>query len=72
MFKGSGSGQVYGPTYGTGDVVGCCVNMVDGTCFYTKNGVHLGKEQWPVRLCVSISSVMGGAIKLRLLCLLLP
>ncbi len=41
-FCSSGTGQNYGPTFTTGDVIGCGVNMVDGTCFYTKNGHHLG------------------------------
>ena len=42
-FCSSGSGQPYGPTFTTGDVIGCCVNMIDHSCFYTKNGVNLGK-----------------------------
>ena len=41
-FCSSGTGQPYGPTFTTGDVIGCCVNLIDNTCFYTKNGVHLG------------------------------
>jgi len=41
-FCSSGTGQPYGPTFTTGDVIGCCVNHIDMTCFYTKNGVHLG------------------------------
>ncbi|KAM4643412.1 ran-binding protein 10-like isoform 3-T3 [Amazona ochrocephala] len=35
-------GQPYGPTFTTGDVIGCCVNLVNNTCFYTKNGHSLG------------------------------
>ncbi|RUS75825.1 hypothetical protein EGW08_016417 [Elysia chlorotica] len=41
-FCSTGSGQPYGPTFTTGDTVGCCVNLIDNTCFYTKNGVGLG------------------------------
>ncbi|CAH1779809.1 unnamed protein product [Owenia fusiformis] len=41
-FCSSGTGQPYGPTFTTGDVIGCCLNLIDKTCFYTKNGVHLG------------------------------
>jgi len=41
-FCSSGPAQPYGPTFTTGDVIGCCLNLVDSTCFYTKNGVNLG------------------------------
>ena len=41
-FCSSGTGQPYGPTFTTGDVIGCCVNLIEHTCFYTKNGVNLG------------------------------
>ncbi|XP_065370292.1 ran-binding proteins 9/10 homolog isoform X2 [Calliphora vicina] len=41
-FSSSGHGQSYGPTFTTGDVIGCCVNFVNNTCFYTKNGIDLG------------------------------
>ncbi|XP_071957452.1 ran-binding protein 9-like [Antedon mediterranea] len=35
-------GRPYGPTFTTGDVIGCGINLIDNTCFYTKNGLHLG------------------------------
>ncbi|RKP24455.1 concanavalin A-like lectin/glucanase domain-containing protein, partial [Syncephalis pseudoplumigaleata] len=38
----SGTGQKYGPTFTTGDVIGCCVNFANKTAFFTKNGMNLG------------------------------
>lgn len=43
-FCSSGTGQPYGPTFTTGDVIGCCVNLINNTCFYTKNGHSLGNR----------------------------
>lgn len=34
--------KIYGKQYGRGDVIGCGVNFVDGTIFFTKNGINLG------------------------------
>lgn len=34
--------QKYGPKYDTGDVIGCCVNTMSRSCFFTYNGIHLG------------------------------
>lgn len=42
-FCSSGSGVAYGPTFTTGDTVGCCVNFVENSCFYTRNGYNIGK-----------------------------
>ncbi|XP_039953803.1 ran-binding proteins 9/10 homolog isoform X2 [Bactrocera neohumeralis] len=49
----SNTGQSYGPTFTTGDVIGCCVNFVDNSCFYTKNGIDLGVafRDLPVHKC---------------------
>lgn len=41
-FNSSGTGQPYGPTFTTGDVIGCGYNLIENVCFYTKNGQNLG------------------------------
>lgn len=53
-FCSSGNGQPYGPTFTTGDIIGCGVNLVDSTCFYTKNGHHLGTafKDLPVKIII--------------------
>ncbi|KAG5953836.1 hypothetical protein E4U53_001909 [Claviceps sorghi] len=41
-FTGHNGGQIYGPEFNTGDVIGCGVNFLDYTVFFTRNGVNLG------------------------------
>jgi hypothetical protein len=41
-FCSSGTGQAYGPTFTTNDIIGCGLNLIDRSCFYTKNGHNLG------------------------------
>jgi len=66
-FCSSGSGQPYGPTFTTGDVTGCCVNLVDMTCFYTKNGVNLGWLFFANSLLsVEVELFMGSLLGLML------
>jgi hypothetical protein len=40
-FRDSGTGTPYGPTFTTGDVIGCCWNLMKGVVFFTKNGLAL-------------------------------
>ncbi|RIB14339.1 concanavalin A-like lectin/glucanase domain-containing protein [Gigaspora rosea] len=35
-------GSPYGPSFSTGDTIGCCLNFKNNTVFYTKNGVNIG------------------------------
>lgn len=41
-FNGDGKGHQYGPTFSTNDIIGCGYNLVEGKCFFTKNGLNLG------------------------------
>ncbi|KAJ3300480.1 hypothetical protein HK104_000065 [Borealophlyctis nickersoniae] len=41
-FASSGTGKQYGPTYTTGDVIGCIINFLTMTASFTKNGQYLG------------------------------
>jgi hypothetical protein len=43
IFNGDGRGSPYGPTFTSGDIIGCGYNLVEGKCFFTKNGLNLGK-----------------------------
>ena len=55
-FCSSGTGKPYGPTFTTGDVIGCGINLIDNTCFYTKNGVNLGNINSVVAVtCINVS-----------------
>ncbi|VDK41915.1 unnamed protein product [Anisakis simplex] len=42
FFCSSGSGIAYGPTFSSNDTIGCGINLVSKSIFYTKNGANLG------------------------------
>lgn len=60
-FCSSGTGQPYGPTFTTGDVIGCCVNLINNTCFYTKNGHSLGMEKLSFNYSITSVNLMLSA-----------
>ncbi|KAJ9156493.1 SPRY domain-containing protein [Pleurostoma richardsiae] len=41
-FASQNVGKHYGPTFTTGDVIGCGINFRTGCAFFTKNGAYLG------------------------------
>jgi hypothetical protein len=43
-FDERATGTKYGPTYGAGDTVGCGVEFLKRSAFFTKNGSYLGKK----------------------------
>jgi hypothetical protein len=49
IFRDSGVGSPYGPTYTTGDTVGCCWNCITGEVFFTKEGTRLKRAFRNVR-----------------------
>lgn len=59
-FCSSGNGKAYGPTFTTGDVIGCGFNLIDNTCFYTKNGVNLGNNTGLYSHIISLHSFTGA------------
>ncbi|CAM8989204.1 unnamed protein product [Rhodiola kirilowii] len=43
LYRGHGRGDPFGPTYTTGDTVGCGINYASQEIFFTKNGTEVGK-----------------------------
>jgi len=48
IYMGSGKGHQFGPEFSTGDTVGCGVDFISRTIFFTKNGYHLGDKAYPL------------------------
>ena len=48
-FSCSGVGKTYGPTFTTGNIIGCGINFLDQTVFYTKDGNMVGTAFTNVR-----------------------
>jgi hypothetical protein len=51
LYLEAGFGKVWGPTYTTGDVIGCGINFSVGQLFFTKNGEFLGNATTTKKLC---------------------
>lgn len=73
-FGCSGTGQPYGPTFTTGDVIGCGFNLYNRTCFYTKNGHNLGVAftELPLHLYPTVGLQTPGEVSSGSLCFEAP
>uniref|UniRef100_A0A7N0RDZ8 Uncharacterized protein n=1 Tax=Kalanchoe fedtschenkoi TaxID=63787 RepID=A0A7N0RDZ8_KALFE len=49
LYRGHGRGDPFGPTYTTGDTVGCGINYASQEIFFTKNGSEVGKTPKDVK-----------------------
>jgi Ran-binding protein 9/10 len=58
-FASQGVGQGYGPTFTTGDIVGCGIDFQKGFAFYTKNGQLLDVAFKNLKLTESIYPTVG-------------
>ena len=58
-------GSPFGPTFSSGDTIGCGVNFMDGTAFFTKNGNFLGESIWlgEVRARSILMNMAGDAFR---------
>lgn len=46
VYIGNQNAKHYGPGYTTNDIVGCGINFLNKTIFFTRNGVNLGEQTW--------------------------
>ncbi|ORX46066.1 SPRY-domain-containing protein [Hesseltinella vesiculosa] len=58
-FAGSGTGDDYGPSFTTHDVIGCGIDFTNQTGFYTKNGTMIGVAFRNIPLYQSYYPVVG-------------
>lgn len=58
-FNGDGRGNSFGPTFTTDDVIGCGYNLVEGKCFFTKNGLMLGHPFGDIPSNISFYPTIG-------------
>ncbi|RIB26953.1 concanavalin A-like lectin/glucanase domain-containing protein [Gigaspora rosea] len=68
FFSCSGYGSPYGPSFSTGDTIGCCLNFKSNIVFYTKNGINLGiafrNLEGTLYPCVGLGS-QGGSVEVN-------
>lgn len=63
FFASSGKGRDFGPKFTTNDIVGCGINFVSRTIFFTKNGVNIGVAQTNVPIDKPLYPTIGMQAK---------
>lgn len=58
-FPGAKDGNPYGPTFDTGDIIGCGIDFTQHRAFYTKNGAFLGMVFENVGMGIDIYPSVG-------------
>ncbi|RIB27475.1 concanavalin A-like lectin/glucanase domain-containing protein [Gigaspora rosea] len=48
LFCGRGNGKMFGPCYAAGDTIGCGINFFNMEIFFTKNGINIVGEMYPM------------------------
>ena len=58
-------GQMYGPTYTMGDVIGCCFNLAEKEIFFTKNGekLDIAFKDVPSTALFPTVGMLGGKVE---------
>lgn len=64
LYQHAGHGINYGPTYSSGDIIGCGVHFATKSAFFTKNGVPLGSA---FETCIDTSESLYPCIGLSTL-----
>ncbi|KAI9321517.1 concanavalin A-like lectin/glucanase domain-containing protein [Dichotomocladium elegans] len=58
-FQERGQGNKYGPQFTTGDVVGCGIDLINRTAFFSKNGIYLGPAFASIKTKIELYPCVG-------------
>ncbi|KAJ1917243.1 hypothetical protein H4219_003327 [Mycoemilia scoparia] len=59
VFINQNLGRPFGPRFSTGDIIGCGINFMNNSGFYTRNGVYLGTAFQNIDLSTQLYPTIG-------------